>query len=104
VNTSTLCIDADVHTLRAVDELIGDEVIAPFNVADSLPGAQFAVSRLAEVVTQLGYSRIEIGYEATGMLWGPFHRPLSATPAWRGDVKAGPGARSLPKFRLCGLW
>jgi transposase len=64
-------------TLRAVDKLTSDEVIAPFNVANNLPGAQSAASRLAEIATRLGYSRIEIGCEATGMLWIPFHRFLS---------------------------
>jgi hypothetical protein len=81
MNTSTLCVGADVHlkeiTLRAVDKLTGDEVVAPFNVANNLPGTQSAVSRLAEVATQLGYARIEIGYEATGMLWIPFHHFLN---------------------------
>jgi transposase len=78
--TSTLCVGADVHlkeiTLRAVDKLTCDEVIAPFNVANNLPGAQSAASRLALVATQLGYTHIEIGCEATGMLWIPFHRFL----------------------------
>jgi hypothetical protein len=81
MNTSTLCVGADVHlkeiTLRGMDKLTSDEVIAPFNVTNNLPGAQSAASRLAEVATQLGYTRIEIGYEATGMLWIPFHRFLS---------------------------
>lgn len=82
--TSTLCVGADVHlqeiTLRAVDKLTSDEVIASFNVANNLPGAQAAASRLAEVATQLGYTRIEIGCEATGMLWIPFHRFLDTCP------------------------
>ena len=81
MNTSTLCVGADVHlkeiTLRAVDKLTSDEMIAPFNVPNNLPGAQSATSRLADVATRLGYTRIEIGYEATGMLWIPFHRFLS---------------------------
>jgi transposase len=81
MDTSTLCVGADVHlkeiTLRAVDKLTSDEIIAPFNVANNLPGAQSATSRLADVAARLGYTRIEIGYEATGMLWIPFHRFLS---------------------------
>jgi hypothetical protein len=81
MNTSTLCVGADVHlkeiTLRAVDKLTSDEVIAPFNVTNNLPGAQSAASRLAEVATRLGYTHIEIGCEATGMLWIPFHRFLA---------------------------
>jgi len=80
MNDPTLCAGADVHlkeiTLRAVDKLTSDEVIAPFNVANNLPGAQSVASRLAEVATRLGYTHIEIGYEATGMLWMPFHRFL----------------------------
>ena len=80
MNTSTLCVGADVHlkeiTLRAIDKLTEDEVIAPFNVTNNLPGAQSAASRLAEVAAQRGYTRIQIGCEATGMLWIPFHRFL----------------------------
>jgi transposase len=85
MNTSTLCVGADVHlkeiTLRAVDKLTSDEVMAPFNVANNLPGAQSAASCLAEVATRLGYTRIEIGCEATGMLWIPFHRFLGTCQA-----------------------
>jgi transposase len=84
MNTSTLCVGADVHlkeiTLRAIDKLTEDEVIAPFNVTNNLPGAQSAASRLAEVAAQRGYTRIQIGCEATGMLWIPFHRFLSTCP------------------------
>ena len=65
MNSPTLCVGADVHlkeiTLRTVDKLTGDEIIAPFNVANNLPGAQSAASRLAEVATHLGYTHIEIG-------------------------------------------
>jgi transposase len=83
MNHSTLCVGADVHmknlVLRAVDKLSGDEVIPPFSVTNNLPGAQSAAAAIAEQAAQMGYLRIEIGYEATGMLWIPFHHFLSTT-------------------------
>ena len=84
MNHSTLCVGADVHLkdilLRAVDKLTGVEVIPLFSVTNNLPGAQAAATRIADVATRLDYTRIEIGYEATGMLWIPFHRFLSTCP------------------------
>jgi transposase len=83
MNDSTLCVGADVHmkdiVLRAVDKLTSDEVIALFRVTNNLPGAQSAAATIAADAARMGYSRIEIGYEATGMLWIPFHRFLSTT-------------------------
>jgi hypothetical protein len=35
---------------------------------------------IAQAATDLGYTRIEIGWEATGMLWIPFYRYLSTDP------------------------
>ena len=84
MNDSTLCVGADVHldeiVLRAVDKTNGHEVIEPFRVTNNLPGAQSAALTIAEAAQRLGYPRIEIGYEATGMLWIPFHRFLSTCP------------------------
>ena len=84
MNDSTLCVGADVHlgdiVLRAVDKLSGHEVIERFSVANNLPGAQSAVATIASVAAQLAYARIDIGWEATGMLWIPFHRTLSTSP------------------------
>jgi transposase len=81
MHISTLCVGADVHlkeiTLRAVDKLTCDEVIAPFNITNNLPGAQSAAACVAETAARLGYTHVEIGYEATGMLWIPFHRLLA---------------------------
>ena len=81
----TLCVGADVHldkiVLRAVDKLGGHEVIERFRVTNNLPGAQSAAATVAEVATRLGYTRVEIGWEATGMLWIPFHRFLSTSPS-----------------------
>ena len=80
MKNSILCVGADVHlkeiVLRAVDKLTSDEVIAPFRVTNNLPGAEAAAAHLVEVATDLNYPCIQIGYEATGMLWIPFHRFL----------------------------
>jgi len=77
----TLCVGADVHldeiVLRAVDKAMGHEVLGTFRVTNNLPGAQSMVATIAQAATERGYRRIEIGWEATGMLWIPFHRHLS---------------------------
>jgi transposase len=80
----TLCVGADVHldeiVLRGVDKALGHEVLERFRVTNNLPGAQLAATTIARTATELGYARIEIGWEATGMLWIPFHRYLSTEP------------------------
>jgi hypothetical protein len=80
----TLCVGADVHlddiVLRAVDKFSGHEVLEPFSVTNNWPGAQSAAATIAKTAAQLGYTDIEIGWEATGMLWIPFHRHLSTSP------------------------
>jgi transposase len=77
---STLCIGADVHldkiTLCVVDKANGHEVTERFRVTNNLPGAQAAATTIAQLARGLGCTRIEIGWEATGMLWIPFHRHL----------------------------
>jgi transposase len=80
----TLCIGADVHrdeiVLRAVDKALGHEVLQRFRVTNNLPGAQSAAATIAQTAMDLGYARIEIGWESTGMLWIPFHRYLTTEP------------------------
>ena len=84
MNHATLCIGADVHldeiVLSVVDKADGHEVVERFRVTNNLPGTQAAATTLAELATHLGYQRAEIGWEATGMLWIPFHRYLSRCP------------------------
>ena len=79
-----ICIGADVHldeiVLCVVDKADGHEVIEHFRVTNNLPGAQAAATAIAEIATHLGCTHIEIGWEATGMLWIPFHRYLSRSP------------------------
>jgi transposase len=87
MNELTLCVGADVHldeiVLRAVDQTDGHEVLERFHVANNLPGAQSAATTLAQAAAQHGYTHLEIGWEATGLLWVPFHRFLSTTPLLR---------------------
>jgi hypothetical protein len=84
MNHATLCIGADVHldeiVLCAVDKADGRQVADCFRVTNNLPGAQAAATTIAELATRLGFTRVEVGWEATGMLWIPFHRYLSDCP------------------------
>jgi len=81
MNRSTLCVGADVHldeiVLCVVDKAESHEVCERFHVTNNLPGAQAAATAIAAIAASLGYACIEIGWEATGMLWIPFHRYLS---------------------------
>ena len=84
MNDSTLCVGADIHlediVLRGVDKASDQEVLKPCRVTNNRPGAESAAATIAQTATQLGYSRIQIGWEATGMLGIPFHRFLSTSP------------------------
>ena len=84
MNASTLCVGADVHldeiVLRAVDKADGHEVVQRFRVTNNLPGAQSAMATIAQTASPGGYTHVEIGWEATGLLWVPFHRLLSTRP------------------------
>jgi transposase len=84
MNDSTLCIGADIHlqdiVLRGVDKASGQEVIERFRVTNNRPGAQSAVVTIAQTAASLGYTHIEIAWEATGMLWLPFHCFLATHP------------------------
>lgn len=84
MNELTLCVGADVHldeiVLRAVDKADGHEVIERFHVTNNLPGAQAAARTIAQAAAQAGAARIQIGWEATGLLWMPLHRFLSTCP------------------------
>jgi hypothetical protein len=81
---STLCIGIDVHlddlVVRAIDKADGHEVLERFRVTNNLPGSQAALTRLADTATRLGYTRLEVGWEATGLLWLPFHQQLTHSP------------------------
>jgi len=65
---------------RSFGKADGHEVVKRFRVTNNLPGAQSAAATMAQTATQGGYSHVEIGWEATGLLWVPFHRLLSTSP------------------------
>ncbi len=81
MNPLTLCVGVDVHldelVVRAIDKADGHEVLKRFRVTNNLPGSQTALTTLADTAAQLGYVRLEIGWEATGLLWLPFHQQLT---------------------------
>lgn len=84
MTVKTLCIGIDVHlddlVVRAVDQADGHEVLERFRVTNNLPGCQTALTTLAQTATQHGYTRLQIGWEATGLLWLPFHQQLHGNP------------------------
>jgi transposase len=84
MNTPTLCVGADIHrdeiVLRGVDKASEQEIIGRLRVPNNLPGAQSAVEAISRTAAEHAYSHIQIGWEATGMLWIPFHRFLTTTP------------------------
>ena len=84
MTVKTLCIGIDVHlddlVVRAVDQTDGHEVLERFRVTNNLPGCQTALTTLAQTATQHGYTRLQIGWEATGLFWLPFHQQLLSNP------------------------
>ena len=63
-----------------MDKANGHEVIKHFRVTNNLPGVQSAAATMAQTATQGRYTQLEIGWEATGLLWVPFHQLLSTSP------------------------
>jgi transposase len=54
--------------------------VTPAAPTRSLSWATRSATTIAQLARRLGYTRIEIGWESTGMLWIPFHRHLSHSP------------------------
>ena len=79
-----LCVGIDVHlddlVLRVIDQADGHEVLERFRVPNNLPGSQAAITRLTDTARQLGYTHLAVGWEATGLLWLPFHQQLVHSP------------------------
>jgi len=84
MTVSTLCVGIDVHlddlVLRVIDQADGHEVLERFRVPNNLPGSQTAITTLADTARQLSYTHLAVGWEATGLLWLPFHQQLIHSP------------------------
>lgn len=85
MNQPTLCVGADVHldtiTLRLLDKQTEREVHPRLRVPNNRPGADQLITTLAAFLTQQGYTHLELGWEATGLLWLPFYFYLAQSEA-----------------------
>jgi hypothetical protein len=75
MNPTTLCVGADIHqdnvVLRFVDKHTEAEVRARLSVPNNRPGAEQLIATLVETLQTHGYTHLELGREATGLLWLP---------------------------------
>jgi len=82
---TTLCVGGDIHQatlqLRTLDKTDGHEVGKMLTVQNNRPGADQAIAHLVQVLTQHGYTHLELGLEATGLFWLPFYTYLQQSPA-----------------------
>ena len=82
---TTLCAGGDIHQetlqLRTIDKSDGHEVGQVLTVKNNRPGAEQAIAHLVQVLTQHGYTHLELGLEATGLFWLPFFNHLQQSPA-----------------------
>jgi transposase len=85
MNERTLCAGADIHldaiVLRLLDKQTEREVHPRLRVPNNRPGADQLVSTLTTYLTEQGYTHLELGWEATGLLWLPFYFYLAQSEA-----------------------
>jgi transposase len=76
MNQRTLCVGADIHldtiTLRLLDKQTEREVHPRLRVPNNRPGADQLIVTLSTFLMEQGYTHLELGWEATGLLWLPF--------------------------------
>jgi transposase len=82
---TTLCVGGDIHqaTLRlhTIDKTDGHPVGQALTVQNNRPGADQVIAHLVQLLTQQGYTHLEVGLEATGLFWLPFYQYLQQSPA-----------------------
>jgi transposase len=87
MNPVTLCVGADIHqdqiVLRFVDKLTEAEVQPRLTIPNNRPGADHLLSVLTRLLSEHGYTQLQLGWEATGLLWLPFYTYLAQSDALR---------------------
>ena len=80
-----LSVGGDIHQdelhLHAADKTDGQQVGKRLTVKNNRPGADQAIAYLVQLLTQHGYTQLEFGLEATGLVWLPFFTYLQQSPA-----------------------
>lgn len=81
MNERTLCVGADIHldaiVLRVLDKQTEREVHPRLRVPNNRPGADQLILTLSTFLMEQGYTHLELGWEATGLLWLPFYAYLN---------------------------
>jgi transposase len=85
MNPTTLCVGADIHqdqiVLRFVDKQTEAEVQPRLTIPNNRPGADQLLTVLTRLLTEHGYTQLQLGWEATGLLWLPFYTYLAQSQA-----------------------
>lgn len=85
MNERTLCVGADIHldtiTLRLLDKQTEREVHPRLRVPNNRPGADQLLMTLRTFLAEQGYPHLELGWEATGLLWLPLYFYLAQSEA-----------------------
>jgi hypothetical protein len=85
MNETTLCVGADIHqdqvVLRFLDKQAEAEVHPRLRVSNNRPGADQFLATLTQILGEHHYMRLELGWEATGLLWLPLYTYLAQSQA-----------------------
>jgi transposase len=85
MNESTLCVGVDVHqdtlVLYPLDKTSEQPVGTPLTVPNNRFGADEAIATLLQLLSQHGYTRLQLAMEASGLFWLPFYNAVRHSPA-----------------------
>jgi hypothetical protein len=67
--------------LPFLDKVAEAELRPPLRVPNNRTGADHLITVLSQTLCAHGYTRLELGWEATGLLWLPLYAYLAQSPA-----------------------